>query len=152
MIECGNAVDRILKLACIIGKKDLYINAKEIHELIKSTSDVVTKEEIDELTKSASEEDEDPEEGESAATEEDKGLSFGHLACYLHTFKNVSENVYSLDTNIKLALKFQHGLLEVAVPYKALFHSKEKENRQLPIPCSSKKDSHHTLLCLSYQW
>ncbi|XP_064097201.1 tigger transposable element-derived protein 1-like [Macrobrachium nipponense] len=102
----------------------------ETFKKIISNNGYRPEQDLAELTKSASEEEDMAGSGKK---EEDEGLSFDILCNIMRTLKEVKEKLMARDPYMERAIKFSNGLDGLFRPYTNLLASMKKQTQQLPI-------------------
>ena len=103
----------------------------DVNDLIETHSDLLTDEDLAELTKSASEEEE--EQSDPSQEDDDEGLSLERLATIARTAKELQGMAEAWDPSMVRALQFKNAIDGAMETYKTLLATMKKQRQQLPI-------------------
>ncbi|XP_060768610.1 tigger transposable element-derived protein 1-like [Neoarius graeffei] len=124
-----SAINRAVILAQHLGGEGFDdITEEEVGTLIDAHGDPLTDQDLEELTKSASE-DEDGDKDEP----EDEGLSLDRLSQILRHVREVKDMLMSWDPYMDRYIKCGNTIDSAIEPYKHLFNTLKKHQQQLPI-------------------
>ncbi|XP_064089285.1 tigger transposable element-derived protein 1-like [Macrobrachium nipponense] len=125
-----SAINKAVQLARTLGGEGFDdITEGEIGSLIDDNSDPVTDQDLEELKKSASEE----EVIAGSGDEEDEGLHLERLSQLKTIIKKVQESALAWDPCMERSLKFINALDAAMAPYTDVIISMKKQQQQLPI-------------------
>ena len=128
-----SAIQKAVQLAAILGGEGFAdMNTGDVDELLDCHSQPLTDEDLVELTKLPSEEEE--EEAHQEADEvSHTGLTFERLADLCNLAKELQERSQKWDDNMVRSVKFCNMVDDIMTPYKVLFKQEKKQRQQLPI-------------------
>uniref|UniRef100_A0A3P8SMD9 HTH CENPB-type domain-containing protein n=1 Tax=Amphiprion percula TaxID=161767 RepID=A0A3P8SMD9_AMPPE len=112
--------------------------ADDINDLIEGHSQPLTDEDLTEMTKSASEEEEQVELG---AEEEEAGLTLDHLATMVRMAKELQQVAQEWDPQMLRSLQFSNAIESGMSVYKNLLAQKKKQRQQLLIMFRTQKNT-----------
>ena len=128
-----SAVRKSVQLAAIIGGDGFGdMTAEDVDELLDCHSEPLTDADLEDLTKSASEEEDEPQEGAQEVVEE-TGLTLERLAKLCNLAKELKELSQEWDDDMVRSLQFCNKIDENITPYRMLLDRKKKQRQQLPI-------------------
>uniref|UniRef100_K7FQ19 HTH CENPB-type domain-containing protein n=1 Tax=Pelodiscus sinensis TaxID=13735 RepID=K7FQ19_PELSI len=120
-------------LAAIIGGDGFGdMTTEDVDELLDCHSQPLTDADLEDLTKSASDEDSETQE-ETQEIVEETGLTLERLAKLCNLAKELKELSQEWDEDMVRSLQFCHKIDEDMTPYRMLFERKKKQRQQLPI-------------------
>ena len=128
-----SAVDKAVRLARLVGTEGFSdMTADEVNNLIECHSNPLTDEDLEEMTRSASEEEEESasDEGDQA---EERGLTLHNLQDLFNIAKGLQKRAQEVDDNMVRAVEFSNRIDDVMAVYKSIFVQKKKQRSQLPI-------------------
>ncbi|XP_060638038.2 chromobox protein homolog 3 isoform X1 [Anolis sagrei] len=126
-----SAVDKAVRLAKILGGEGFSdMTAKDVNDLLDMHSQPLTHEDLEELTKSASEEEE--EEGQWAEEEEVVGLTLERLATLHKKAQELQQLAEDWDTNMIRSLQFRNSVDSCMSAYRTMLTQAKKQRQQLP--------------------
>lgn len=128
-----SAVDKAVRLARLVGTEGFSdMTADEVNNLIECHSNPLTDEDLEEMTRSASEEEEESasDEGDQA---EERGLTLHNLQDLFNIAKGLQKRAEEVDDNVIRAVEFSNRIDDVMAVYKSIFVQKKKQRSQLPI-------------------
>lgn len=96
---------------------------EKVKELLKAHSAPLTYSDLKELTKSASEEEDDPEAPAAAEKEE---LMLENLLNILWRLKDATDQAYSCDHFMVRALQFKRAMETASLPYKTMLDNMKR--------------------------
>ncbi|XP_070591828.1 tigger transposable element-derived protein 1-like [Erythrolamprus reginae] len=127
------AVQKSVKLAQALGGEGFIdMTPDEVNGLLDEHGLPLTDKDLEELTRSASEEEEE-EEAEQAEEEEDVGLTLERLAEVHRAAAHLQRMVELWDPNMTRSIHFKASLDNTIAPYRAMLAQKKKLRQQLPI-------------------
>ncbi|XP_039592580.1 tigger transposable element-derived protein 1-like [Polypterus senegalus] len=119
-----SAVDKTVRLAKLLGGEGFnYMTCDDVNELLDAHSEPLSELDLAEMTKSASEEEDDP-----AQEEDDPGL-----ATILRMAKDLQTSVEEWDPQMIRSLQFKNAIDCATEVYRNLFTQMKKQRQQLPI-------------------
>ena len=127
-----SAVDEVVKLARRLQKDGFDdMTSEDVNGLIECHSEPLTDEDLVEMTKSASEEedDENPQEEEI----EERGLTLEGLQDMCNVAKDLQRRAQEMDDDMTRAVHFSNLIDGAMTAYKKILAQKKKERQQLPI-------------------
>ncbi|XP_064093830.1 tigger transposable element-derived protein 1-like [Macrobrachium nipponense] len=128
-----SAVRKSVQLAAIIGGDGFGDRTTEdVDELLDCHSQPLTDADLEDLTKSASDEDSETQE-ETQEIVEETGLTLERLAKLCNLAKELKELSQEWDEDMVCSLQFCNKIDEDMTPYRMLFERKKKQRQQLPI-------------------
>ncbi|XP_070582413.1 homocysteine-responsive endoplasmic reticulum-resident ubiquitin-like domain member 2 protein isoform X3 [Erythrolamprus reginae] len=128
------AVQNSVKLAQALGGEGFVdMTPEEVNGLLDEHGLPLTDGDLEELTKSASEEEEEEVEAEEAEEEEDVGLTLERLAEVNRTAAHLQRMVELWDPNMTRSIHFKASLDNTIAPYRAMLAKQKKTRQQLPI-------------------
>lgn len=128
------AVDKAVKLAKILGGEGFDdVTADELNDLIDAHSAPLTDDDLMDLTKSPSAEEEENDTATENVMEEDEGLSLERLVKILNAAKDLQGLIESWDPCMVRSMQSQNTIAAGIQVYKALFTTMKKERQQLKI-------------------
>ncbi|XP_070401469.1 tigger transposable element-derived protein 1-like [Nothobranchius furzeri] len=131
-IQCS-AVQKSVQLAAIIGGDGFGdMTTEDVNELLDCHSEPLTDADLEDLTKSASEEEDEPQEGAQEVVEE-TGLTLERLAKLCNLAKELKELSQEWDEDMVRSLQLCNKIDENIAPYRMLLDQKKKQRQQLPI-------------------
>ena len=126
-----SAINRALILARQLGGEGFEdCTEEDLDTLIDTHGDPLTDQDLEELTKSASEDEGDADEDDEP---EDEGLSLDRLSRLLQLFREAKELSMAWDPFMERAIKLGNAIDAATEPYKNLFNNLKKQQGQLPI-------------------
>ena len=123
-------VAKIMALARqVVGEGFSDLQESEVEELLEGHAEHLTDEDLEELTKSVSteEEEESPEE----RTEEEEGMTLARLQVFFTTLKTLQKMVYNMDSLMVRSLKFARDFNDVSIQYRTIFDEQKRKKKQL---------------------
>ncbi|XP_070592166.1 tigger transposable element-derived protein 1-like isoform X2 [Erythrolamprus reginae] len=127
------AVQTSVKLAQALGGEGFVdMTPEEVNGLLDEHGLPLTDKDLEELTRSASEEEEEAE-AEQAEEEEDVGLTLERLAELNRATSNVQRMVELWDPNMTRSIQFNASLDNIFAPYRSMLAQKNKRRQQLPM-------------------
>ncbi|XP_054648760.1 tigger transposable element-derived protein 1-like [Dunckerocampus dactyliophorus] len=129
----NSAVVKAVRLARMLGGEGFAdMTRNDVDKLLETHLDPLTDEDLVEMAKSASEEeDEQPEAAEDQ--EEEAGLTLERLSQVTRAIKEVQDMIDEWDPQMMRALRFQNALDGAMEPYKDLLTLMKKQHQQLPV-------------------
>ncbi|XP_070605089.1 tigger transposable element-derived protein 1-like [Erythrolamprus reginae] len=109
-----------------------FLMQEEVNGLLDEHGLPLTDKDLEELTRSASEEEEEAE-AEQAEEEEDVGLTLERLAELNRATSNVQRMVELWDPNMTRSIQFNASLDNIFAPYRSMLAQKKKRRQQLPM-------------------
>ena len=102
------------------------MTADEVNNLIECHSNPLTDEDLEEMTRSASEEEEESasDEGDQA---EERGLTLHNLQDLFNIAKGLQKRAQEVDDNMVRAVEFSNRIDDVMAVYKSIFVQKKKQ-------------------------
>uniref|UniRef100_A0A3Q3KF68 DDE-1 domain-containing protein n=1 Tax=Monopterus albus TaxID=43700 RepID=A0A3Q3KF68_MONAL len=127
-----NAVEKAVRLAKLLGGEGFNdMTSDDVNDLIETHSDPLTDEDLTELTKSASEDEDD--EHDDPEEEHEAGLTLERLSSIVRTVKEAQSMAESWDPDMIRSLQFRNAIDGALHAYKNLLQQKKKQAQQLPI-------------------
>ena len=117
-----SAVDKAVKLARLVsteGFKDM--TAEDVNALIDAHENPLTDEDLEELTRSASEEEVEVASDEDDEDEE-RGLTLQNMQQMFNIAKDLKKSAQEFDENMVRAVEFANRVDELMSTYKGIFH------------------------------
>ncbi|XP_070614248.1 tigger transposable element-derived protein 1-like [Erythrolamprus reginae] len=126
-----SAINKAVVLAkALEGEGFTDMTAQDVNDLLDTHAQPLSDEDLLELTKSASEEE---EEDNDYAVEEDFGLTLERLAMMQQTAQQLVQMAEEFDTDMIRAIQLRNYIETGMLPYKNLLTQLKKERQQLPI-------------------
>ena len=94
---------------------------------IKENSNPVTDEDLDEMTRSASEEEEELASDEVNSEVEERGLNLNNLQDFFNMARGHQQRAHEIDDNMVRAVEFSNRIDDVMAVYKSIFVQKKKQ-------------------------
>ncbi|XP_070597570.1 tigger transposable element derived 5-like [Erythrolamprus reginae] len=127
------AVQTSVKLTQALGGEGFVdMTPEEVNGLLDEHGLPLTDKDLEELTRSASEEEEEAE-AEEAEEEEDVGLTLERLAELNRTAAHLQHMVELWDPNMTRSIQFNASLDNIFAPYRSMLGQKKKRRQQLPM-------------------
>ena len=128
-----SAVDKAVKLARLVSTEGfLDMTAEDVNALIDAHESPLTDEDLEEMTRSASEEEVEAGSEEDEDIEE-RGLTLHNMQEMFNVAKELKKSAQEFDDNMVRAVEFCNRVDEVMATYKGIFVQKKKQRSQLPI-------------------
>ncbi|XP_067132450.1 tigger transposable element-derived protein 1-like [Centruroides vittatus] len=129
-----SAVDKAVRLARLVANEGFSnMTKEEVNTLIECHSNLLTDEELIEMTRSASEEEEEVSDDGDDNEAEERGLTLENLQELCNIARTLQQRAQEIDDNMVRAIEFSNRIDGVMALYKGIFAQKKKQRSQLLI-------------------
>ncbi|XP_068216342.1 tigger transposable element-derived protein 1-like [Palaemon carinicauda] len=129
-----SAIRKSVQLAAIIGGDGFGdMTTEDVDELLDCHSQPLTDADLEDLTKSASEEESEGTQEETQENVEETGLTLERLAKFCNHMKEAKEMLQEWDEDMVRSMQFCNKVDDITTPYRMLLDRKKKQRQQLPI-------------------